>query len=179
MDTQNPKLEILPLEPMDMHAPIEVTVAVRMMTKDGKSARIMYEMPPGQVPTRAAILEAISPVTDPEMLKVFPLTEDARPMTKPEFVAHITTRATGAPVPMAGDQHFVPAPPDIPHGVLVHAICGAGFGKGGYATPIEMTERGLAKFTGNQWNEDWSWDAAALGKQPDDVLLSIYKQVTA
>lgn len=170
MEKQMPEMK--PLEAMDMHAPVEVTITVRMVLESGETARVMYDMRPGQIPTRAEIEEAIKPALDVELLKALPMQGNARPMTKPEFVAFITKRAAGQPIPMAGDQHFVPAPCEIPHSMLVHAICGAGISDDLLG---EYKSRALALET----MHGPRWDRAALDKQPDDVLLAIYKRVTA
>lgn len=39
---------------------------------------------------------------------------------------------------------------------------------------IKLTEIKLMKFTGNQWNENWSWDCEALNNLPEEALLNIY-----
>lgn len=173
MEKQLP--EVKPLEAMDMHAPVEVTITVRMVLESGETARVMYDMRPGQIPTRAEIEEAIKPALDVDLLKALPMQGNARPMTKPEFVAFITKRAAGQPIPMAGDQHFVPAPCEIPHAMLVHAVAGT-------VIPSEIVEeyeaRGLI-LSSDDYPYYYEWVRAELDKQPDDVLLALYKRVTA
>lgn len=168
------KPDMQPLAPMDMHAPVEITIAVRMVLADGQVGRVLYDMQPGRIPSRAEIMEAVKPALDVDLLRALPMQGNPRPMNKPEFVAFITTRAAGAPVPMEGDQHFVPVPCDIPHAMLVHAICGVAL-KSQFVD--EYTERGLRVYIGDR--HDTRWDRAALEQQPDDVLLAIYRRIAA
>lgn len=58
--------------------------------------------------------------------------------------------------------------------VLIDALCGKGFISMQFA--IDMTNAGLAKFTGNQWNEDWVWDRSELQKLSVEQLESLYKK---
>jgi len=171
-DSQNPKFEVLPLDPMDMHAPIEVTVAVRMKTEDGKTARALYDMPPGVIPTRVQIAEAIAPALDLELLKVFPHEGNAVPMSKPEFVAFITKRATGEAIPMAGEQQFVPVPAEIPHSMLVHAIIGAAeFGGNGFDVMQDYDAVDLDS------EDNRVYKKSMLSALPYDELLAIYERI--
>ena len=39
----------------------------------------------------------------------------------------------------------------------------------------ELEKRGFAKFTGNQWNQDWSWIPNALKKMNIVSLEELYK----
>lgn len=57
--------------------------------------------------------------------------------------------------------------------VLIDALCGAGFG-GSMDFADRMTKLGLARSTGNQWNEEWKWDHDALRKKGEEELLNIY-----
>lgn len=41
---------------------------------------------------------------------------------------------------------------------------------------IDYTDKGLMKFTGNQWNEDWDWAEDALKKLDKDELFELYKK---
>ena len=40
----------------------------------------------------------------------------------------------------------------------------------------DYTETGLMAFTGNQWNEDWSWVKSELMKMSENSLLTLYKK---
>lgn len=57
--------------------------------------------------------------------------------------------------------------------VLIDAIIGVGM-KGSMSYACEMTEKGLAVFTGNQWNENWSWSRTGLETLSFDQLLALY-----
>lgn len=70
-----------------------------------------------------------------------------------------------------------PAAPSIPRQMVIHAIMGAGFPSMQMAD--EYTKLKLAKFTGNQWNENWDWDSDALSKLTNLELATIYSRVTA
>jgi hypothetical protein len=41
---------------------------------------------------------------------------------------------------------------------------------------IEMTKRGLAKFTGNQWGECWDWRREELDKLSLEELKNLYER---
>jgi hypothetical protein len=62
--------------------------------------------------------------------------------------------------------------------MLIDAIAGIGF-------PVPMNvasgiERiGLAKNVGNQWNEEWRWDRAALEKESLTHLEELYAALVA
>ena len=58
---------------------------------------------------------------------------------------------------------------------LVDAIIGAGFPSIQYASG--MTELGLANFTGNQWNENWSWNRNRLNELPRETLEELYADI--
>ncbi len=38
----------------------------------------------------------------------------------------------------------------------------------------KLTEKGLMKFTGNQWNENWDWVECELLKMSDESLFNLY-----
>jgi hypothetical protein len=57
--------------------------------------------------------------------------------------------------------------------LLIDAIYGRGV-CGGYTFALDMEKRRLAKFTGNQWNENWDWDKYELSKLPIEELKSLY-----
>lgn len=59
--------------------------------------------------------------------------------------------------------------------MLIHAIVGCGFGTWRFAE--EMTQRGLARFTGNQWNEDWEWERGGLERLSDQELEELYERL--
>ena len=56
--------------------------------------------------------------------------------------------------------------------MLVDAICGRGFLS--YGDADHYVEQGMAKFTGNQWNENWDWIAAKLHALSNIELKEIY-----
>lgn len=56
--------------------------------------------------------------------------------------------------------------------VMIDAICGAGFPNTVFAVWAEGN--GLAKQSGNQWNEGWSWDRGRLAILELDALFAIY-----
>jgi hypothetical protein len=163
------------LPPIPMHAPVEIHIVNYMRLPDGRTASITFHMPFGRIPTRLEIKEAADAMMSPESFAESSIPAGTRPLTKPEFVAHITKRETGEAIPVPGSQEWEMTPIEIPHGMLVHAIMGAGF------KTMEMgehfTQRGLAEHTGNQWNEKWGWKKDKLSALPTEVLLAIYKEV--
>lgn len=56
--------------------------------------------------------------------------------------------------------------------VLADAITGVGFPS--YEVAEEAVKGGLATFTGNQHNEDWTWDTEALLKLETATLEQLY-----
>lgn len=56
---------------------------------------------------------------------------------------------------------------------IVNAICQLGFTSMDHA--CDMEKLGLAVFTGNQWNENWSWKAEALEKLEEEHLIALYQ----
>jgi hypothetical protein len=38
----------------------------------------------------------------------------------------------------------------------------------------DYTKKGLMKFTGNQWNEDWDWVTDELDKMSEEELFNLY-----
>jgi hypothetical protein len=178
MDKQAPNPhDPIALEPVDMHGPVEVSIKVYMKLPDGKAGSLTLTAAPGQLPTRAEQIAMLDAVLDADKRAQSALPEGVSPLTKPEFVRHITRRETGLALDIPGDQHFVPAACEIPHDMLVNAIAGAGFPTMELAD--EFTKRGMAKFTGNQWNEKWEWDKSAIAALPDAMLLAIYQRVAA
>jgi hypothetical protein len=122
--TNNTDPKLMLLEPRDMHGPVEVRMFVRFKVGD-KNASMEMMFPPGTLPTRSEQIALLDSVMDPAKLAASPAPAGTRAMTKPEFVEYLTKRETGQATPMQGDQHFVPAQCEIPHGMLVHAIVGA------------------------------------------------------
>lgn len=55
--------------------------------------------------------------------------------------------------------------------LLVDAIIGRGFGSMEFAN--QAVNFGLARFTGNQWNEDWEWDRRTLSQLGEDELIAL------
>ena len=58
--------------------------------------------------------------------------------------------------------------------VLIDAIMGKGFPDIHYA--IEMEKAGFAKFSGDQWNEDWEWKREKLETLNAAQLQTIYER---
>ena len=54
-------------------------------------------------------------------------------------------------------------------GNLIHLICGQYCFRGGDGEADKYK-----KFTGNQWNEEWSWDRMELGKLSVEELAKMY-----
>lgn len=59
--------------------------------------------------------------------------------------------------------------------VMIDAICGAGFSNAKVAMWAQSAR--LANFTGNQWNEDWTWNRTMLGMLELDALFAVYGRV--
>lgn len=59
--------------------------------------------------------------------------------------------------------------------IMVDAVIGTGFDSMDLAD--EMTQKGLARFTGNQWNEDWEWNRAELEKKSLQELSDLYQYI--
>ena len=55
---------------------------------------------------------------------------------------------------------------------LVDAVCGCPLGS--MRASIEFTNRGLARFTGNQWNADWAWERKGLEALDIKQLEALY-----
>jgi hypothetical protein len=109
------------------------------------------------VPTRSAMQDVIDACLDPGTDSANGIPPGTRLMTKPEFVAHITLRDTGAALALPGNQEFTPTIIEIPRQMIIHAIHGA-FG---------LTSAGIAQ----------QYDAIALSRMSDAELLKIYKEL--
>jgi len=59
----------------------------------------------------------------------------------------------------------------------IDAICGHGFPSQEVAAAI--TKIGLARFTGNQWNECWDWDRSGLSALDSASINQIYRALKA
>ncbi|MFA5154346.1 MAG: hypothetical protein WC554_17485 [Clostridia bacterium] len=57
---------------------------------------------------------------------------------------------------------------------LINMICGVE--KPDIDESIELEKLGLMYFSGNQWNEDWSWDRSNLSKLTEKELEVIYEK---
>lgn len=57
--------------------------------------------------------------------------------------------------------------------LFVDAIVGVGF-PGPYEVAERATRGGLARFTGNQHNEEWTWDRPALESLALETLQTLY-----
>lgn len=173
---ERPNHEIKQINPMDMHAPIETTILIGLSLPDGRTAGLKFEMTSGVIPTRAEIKAVVDACT-PESLRASDIPKGARLMTKPEFVAMMTKRATGIAIPMPGDQSFVPANCEIPKEILIDAIHGVGAPRDS-ALESDYIQRGWANY-GKDGEPDWTWTHEALAKLPDDILLALYRRITA
>lgn len=58
--------------------------------------------------------------------------------------------------------------------LLINSLAGKSVG-GSIEYAVSMTKKGLAKFTGNQWNEDWTWIKEKLNKLTIEQLEKLYK----
>lgn len=173
-----PQHELVQLDPVDMHGPVETKIVIHVMvpdakTKTMKAARLNFAMNVGVIPTRAEIKEVVDACLNPENMVASSIPDGTRLMTKAEFVAHVTTREAGRAIPMPGNQDYVPSTSEIPRQVLIHAI----FGRG---VPVsredEFVNKGMAAFTGNQHNPRWDW-TIGIEKLTDDELLALYKEI--
>lgn len=167
--------EVVKLDPIDMHGPVETSVIIHIRLPDGRNAHLAFQMEPGRIPTRAAIKEVVDACLDPQNMEASAVPQGTRVLTKPEFVEHITKRETGRAIPMPGESNWVPASCEIPHGMLVHAIQGVG---GPDNLETEYITRGLAKYIGPGDNYVFTWDCEKLAELPDDMLLEIYRRIT-
>lgn len=63
----------------------------------------------------------------------------------------------------------------LSHKDLINLVCGT--------TPKtqkiceSLTEEKLMYFSGNQWNENWSWNRKSLDLLSDDDLFCLYKDI--
>jgi len=57
--------------------------------------------------------------------------------------------------------------------VLIDALRGYGFGSN-MEFADRMVKKGLARFSGNQWNEDWQWETDQLVKLEIKDLVALY-----
>lgn len=161
------------LEPVAMHGPIEIQITGYMILPDGRQANIRFLMPSGRIPTRQEIADVVTAMFSPDSMRESSIPAGTRPMKKPEFTDYITKRDTGAAIPVPGSREWEPSTVDIPHDMLVHAIVGTGFPSPQMGAEYEP--RGLVYF--DQDDDCYEWDELALDKQPDEVLLAIYKEV--
>lgn len=59
--------------------------------------------------------------------------------------------------------------------LLIDAIIGCGFKS--IQLAVEMTNKDLARFSGNQWNENWSWKRDKLKELSLNKLRELYTTV--
>jgi hypothetical protein len=168
--------EKMELPAIAMHGPIEMAIVVHVLTGEGKPARLSMNLPAGVIPTKESIKEILANCLTEAPGENAGIPPGTRLMTKREFWAHITKREAGEALPMPGNQEFEDLFADIGDEIskatLVHAIKGKGFPsmeKADYWTKL-----GMARFTGNQHNPDWSWIAEKLEQLPVSTLLKIY-----
>jgi hypothetical protein len=172
MDNQQNPHQLLELEPIDMHGPVEVSVRVYGKTHDGKVGSLTFKAETGRLPTRAQQVAMLDAFMDPGKRAHAETLKDLRPLTKPEFVEFMMLRIAGQAIPLPGNQEFVPSTCDIPHDMLVHAICGV--------DPVhsedwpEYAERRLAYENEGRYY----WNDENLEALPDYELLAIYRRIT-
>ena len=58
--------------------------------------------------------------------------------------------------------------------ILIDAIIGRGLNP--YVDAIKYEKLGLARFCGNQWNEDWMWIREKLESLTETELITIYNR---
>jgi hypothetical protein len=141
-------------------------------TADGKVGSLTFKAETGRLPTRAQQVAMLDAFMDPEKRAHAETLKDLRPLTKPEFVEFMMLRIAGQAIPLPGNQEFVPSTCDIPHGMLVDAIVGAGVPGTIWQ---EYRTRGLS-FMGDAGRE--VFDEEKLAALPDDELLAIYRRIT-
>lgn len=95
------------LAPMDMHGPVEVSITVFAKTESGVG-RMTFTHPSGLIPTQLELASYLD-VAREEAGKT-----NAVLPTKAEFVAHVTKRETGLPIPMENCGDFIPV--EVPDG---------------------------------------------------------------
>ncbi len=171
---KKPQHELVKLEPMDMHGPVEVTIAIHVMVPSLGKRRLSFRMPPGVIPTRAEIMEVYDACLSPDAMQASGIPTGTRVMSKPEFVAHVTERESGSAMPMPGSQEYVRPDSEIPKQVLIDAICGRGFPS--MEDAESWTKAGMAKETGDQHNYKWEWDREALKDLTNTELWNIYRR---
>lgn len=177
-------MEKIDLASAEVHAPVEVTFSVYVQLPDGRMGSMRAAMPPGQIPSRAAMKLVLDSFTDADG-KIPGAPVGARLATRGEFVSHLVKRETGEAFALDAGAQYLPIPSDIPHAMLVHAICGgAGFeySNEGFALAKEYENRGLLTTTWSghgACDPHHNWNRTALAKLPDDVLLALYARVTA
>ncbi len=59
--------------------------------------------------------------------------------------------------------------------LLVYAIVGINFPS--YTLADKYTDAGLARFTGNQWNETWKWNILNLAELSEARLQGIFDEL--
>lgn len=167
-------LEKIDLASAELHGPVEVKLSVYMKLPDGQIGSMGVILQPGRLPTRGELHAVFTHSTLSIAGEIPGAPVGARPLTRSEFVAHVTKRETGAPFLMPADAEFAPVPADVPHMMLVHAIMGAGVWP---ELQPEFEERGLGHFS--HIVNRFDWDEEALAALPDDMLLAIYERVSA
>jgi hypothetical protein len=58
--------------------------------------------------------------------------------------------------------------------LLIDGIVGKNFLS--YEDAVKYERLGLARFSGNQWNEDWDWLKERLEKLTEEELITIYQR---
>lgn len=119
-ESQNTQQDRMPGETIEMpeipmHGPVELAMAVHVMTpyvaSPGgiavmKPAKLTMTLPPGSFPTPQALREILDNCLQAETEGDATIPAGTRLMTKPEFWAHITKREAGVALPLAGNPEF-------------------------------------------------------------------------
>lgn len=177
-EKQHPQHQLVKLEPLDMHGPIEVIIAVYVKLPDQRVATLNFRQLAGNIPTRSEIKATMDACLIVDSDTGTSLPAGTRLLTKPEFVAHYTKKETGFELAMPGNQSFVPASCEIPKEILIDAIRGAGAPKDA-ALKDDYMQRGLAFLYGGECDDAWNWNPDTLAALPDDILLALYRRITA
>jgi hypothetical protein len=169
-----PEYQLLQLDDKLMNAPVELKMKVQLMLLSGKSANLEFFLPPGQIPTRAHLLEILDSCRKPGGLDHANIPLGSRLMNKAEFVAHITKRETGMEIPLQGDRAFAPSTVEIPRPMLMHAIHGQGEPARNDVATRYLEAEAAAIDNGGCWN----WHQHELDKLDDNELMNLYREIT-
>ena len=172
--------ELKTLPHVAMAGPVEFSMIVHITTLEGKSGRFTMHLEPGIIPAPAHVKNILANCLKDETGNI-PI--GTRLMTKPEFIAHVTKRETGAAIVMEGPQVFEPPEDAIDKGMLVDAIIGKGI-RNDNPEYSEAGERWVKDgFARKEWDrighgENWAayrWNREKLDLLDETTLLKIYR----